>query len=129
MNERDDKLESDHTQIKRMCEKLRDSALRLHSQAIDVGSAITVKEFTTRRYENLVAVYTKKYLDKGVKSKAEAEIQARNDPEYSQQFERLFEEAKVANQTISIYKTEVTVNDSARSLLSASKGVRNDLMG
>ncbi len=94
-----------------------------------VGDAITVKEAHSDRKERLLATYTKKYLEQGKKSKAEAEVYARSDDEYIRKFEELVDQLRASNQTIWKFKVECIINDDGRSLLSASKGIKNDLMG
>ena len=122
-------LQADHTQTKDMCEKLRDAALRLRSLASDMGASVTVKELHSERCHNLLAAFTKKHLEKGAKSNATAEVMARSDPEYGVKFEELAEQLREANQIVFRYKTEDKVVEAARSLLSASKRIENDLMG
>ncbi len=122
-------LNADHTDTKDMCLKLRDAALRLRSLASDMGSAVTVKELHSERCHNLLAAYTKAHLEKGAKSNATAEVQARSDPEYAIKFELLADQLREANQVVFKYKTEDKVVEAARSLLSASKRIENDLMG
>jgi hypothetical protein len=122
-------LSADHTDTTDQMNKLKGSGIRLNGMPVNVGNAITVKECHSDRKERLLAIYTKKYLDGGCKSKAEAEVRARADDDYEVQFEELVGQLRDANVTIQKFNVEKIVNDDARSLLSASKGIRNDLMG
>ncbi len=122
-------LSADHTDITDQMNKLRQSGVRLNGMPDRVGDAITVKEAHSDRKETLLADFTKKYLEAGKKSKAEAEVYARSDDEYIREFEELVDQLRAANQTIWKFKVECIINDDGRSLLSASKGIKNDLMG
>lgn len=122
-------LSADHTDTELQMKKLRESGVRLHGMPDNVGNAIFVKEMHSDRKERLLSIYIKKYLEAGKKSKAEAEVYARADDEYGKEMEELGVQLLSANQTIQAYKVECIINDDGRSLLSASKGIRDNLQG
>lgn len=118
-------LESDHSQSLEIAAKLRDAVQKLHDMAPDVGAARQIKEFSSERRKNLLAKYMSKYIG----TQGMREIEARNNSDYSEEFETLAKQELEAEKIVARWQAENCRYDAARSLLSFSKGIKNDLMG
>lgn len=118
-------LESDHSQSLEIAAKLRDAVQKLHDMAPDVGAARQIKEFSSERRKNLLA----KYIARREGPLGLRENLARNDSDYSEEFETLAGQALEAEKIISRYQAEVCRYEAARSLLSFSKQAFNTLQG
>lgn len=119
-------LENDHTQSLEIAAKLRDAVQKLHNMSDDVGAARQIKEFSSERRKNLLAKYVARTVDG---SQSARETAARVHPEYSEEFEVLAKQELEAEKIIARWQAENCRYDAARSLLSFSKGIKNDLMG
>lgn len=118
-------LENDHTQSLEVAAKLRDSVQNLHNMAHDVAAARQIKEFSSERRKNLLA----KYMARREGSQGIRETMARNDSDYSEEFETLAKQELEAEKIVARWQAEQCRYEAARSLLSFTKGLKNDLMG
>jgi uncharacterized protein (UPF0147 family) len=119
---------TDHTESKEICENLHKAAKVLVDTADDVGVAKQVRELASERRKNLLAFYQYPYLKSG-KSAVVSEVFARNESGYLEEFEDQAEQSREAEKVIARNSAQEKFTDAARSLLSFSKSVKDDLQG
>jgi hypothetical protein len=118
-------LEHDHTQALQVAARLRDSVQKLHDMAHDVAAARQIKEFSSERRKNILA----KYASTLSGPQGQREMLARTLDGYSTEFEELASQCLEAEKVIARWQAEQCRYEAARSLLSFTKGLGNDLMG
>lgn len=121
-------MESDHTQSLEIAANLRDVTDKFYGLSKDAGVSRQVVKFTTNTRDNIIAKYTKPYLERGF-SVAKAEIYARNEEGYQREIEQLMDQDREAEKILTEWETLKIVIESGRSLLSHAKGIREDLQG
>ena len=97
---------SDHTQSLEIAARLNAAVKSLEDMADAAGSAAQVKELSSSRRENLLAKYSKKFIGPKV-SISLAQMLARNEPEYLEEFEKLANQHLSAEQTDKHWKARI----------------------
>ena len=121
-------MESDHTKSLEIAARLRDSVNAIHKMANDVAEARQVREFAADRRKNLLAKYMRPYLEKDI-SATKAEWLARSEPDFIQATLQQENQFAVCEKVLAAYDAEKCRCDAARSLLSFSKIVMDNLQG
>lgn len=119
-------MSADHSDSNAIAQRMKDSCRKLHTLAISVGSARTVREFSTDRRKNLLAKYVAKALKDGESATA-AETIGRANVTYQEELEILQEQHQAAETTIAKFAAEQCSFEATRSLLSFEKQSMRDL--
>ena len=119
---------NDHTQSLEIAGRLRDAVQALHNLADKVGEARQVREFASERRKNLLAKFLTTYLNLD-QSYSKAESLARVHPDYLEGLRELEEQQLIAEKLIAKYDAEKCRYEAARSLLSFSRTVADNLQG
>lgn len=121
-------MEFDHTKIKDTATHLSNAVINLINNSDEVARAAVVKDFVSTRRDNILAKFSNPFIIQG-KSKAVAEVMARNNPEYHQELEALIEQATEAEKILRKDKAMYAAYEANRSLLSLSKAIKDQLQG
>jgi hypothetical protein len=110
----------DHSDIRRIEERMKTAAKRLHTLAPELAMAITIVDYDSDRRKALLARYSSKHLAEGESATA-AEIIARADPAYDVELNALFSQYQMAQATRKEFEVEQISWETARSLLARQR--------
>ena len=114
----------DHLDAEKITLRMAGCTKRLQDMAESVGLSRQVRDFASERRKNLLA----KYCPVG-ESAAKAEISARKDPEYLAELDKLAEQSRDAEITITRWDAEKASFEACRSLLSFNRESLRQLEG
>jgi hypothetical protein len=115
---------SDYSDAMDAAKHLDERTQGLADSANDVGDAYTVKELASERRKTLLSTYMKPYIDQG-KSAVVAEVFARNEEGFKEEFEKQALQLKDAERVIRRNSAQEKLADAARSLLSYHKNLKD----
>lgn len=115
---------SDYSDAMEAAKHLDERTEVLQATANDVGDAYTVKELASERRKTLLSTHMKPYIDQG-KSAVVAEVFARNEESYKEEFEKQATQLNEAERIIRRNSAQEKLADAARSLLSYHKGLKD----
>lgn len=115
---------SDYNDAMQAAKHLDERTQVLQDTADNVGDAYTVKELASERRKTLLAEYMKPYLIQG-KSAVVAEVFARNEQGYKDEFEKQGSQLNDSNRIIRRDAAQEKLADAARSLLSYHKSLKD----
>lgn len=119
---------NDHTESLEIAGRLRESVQSLHNLADKAGEARQVREFSSDRRKNLLAKFMYPFLRNG-DSAAKAECAARTQEGFLSEMKQLEDQHLEAEKILAKVDAEKCRYEAARSLLSFSKTVKDDLQG
>jgi hypothetical protein len=108
--------------------KLKEATAKLHELAPLVGSARTIKEFSSDQRKNALAGEVTRYIQRG-ESVAASETLGRSSPLYLEKLKALEEHYKQAEATIAQWQATMATFEAARSLLAMSRETLRTLEG
>ena len=111
---------SDFEDIRKLQKRLEEARNSLHRIAPLVGVAKQVREYDSDRRKNLLAKHSLSALKEG-NSVAAAELEARADPIYRNEFEALAAQREASEQRIAEWDAAFASYEAARSILSVWK--------
>lgn len=118
----------DHSDIRKIEERMKKAAKRLHAMAGEVGMAVTICDYDGDRRKSLLARYAVKHIREG-ESAAAADTLARADESYQKELQGLADNYEQAQATKKEYENEQTSWETARSLLARARETLRTLEG